>query len=318
MEYTGGHLKRLSGNSEAVKLMVPGSRRTIEGVIFISAKGWGLKAPLPDPSRTVGAYMAFSRIGGKKIVSNESTNGHVDYDAVLADLQARRDQIDAAIAAINLIRGSGVSASLSPSAGMSSRSIPPNAFFTMGIGEAARKYLEMVKGKQTVGQITKALEQGGMPPLKPNTVYAALRRREAVNKDIIRLGEEWGLKEWFSNVALPKQRLTKPPKPKATSKAKASEQKTKPKPTTSAESTDSRPDPISVVDAVEKIITEAGKPVHAAVLVVELRKYGKTNTNINSIRASLPKDSRKRFENVGNNTWGLTAWSKQGEKDKPE
>lgn len=258
-------------------------------------------------------------------MSNETANGYVDYDAVLADLQAKRDQIDAAIAAINLIRGGSAGASLSPSAGMSPRSIPPNAFFTMGIGEAARKYLEMVKGKQTVGQITKALEQGGMPPLKPNTVYAALRRREAVNKDIIRLGEEWGLKEWFSNVALPKSpkaRVVKH-KPKAKSKsaaAPAREAKSKMPPdaqgTGSGESAGSAS--ISVVDAVEKIITEAGKPVHASVLVDELRKFGKTNTNINSIRASLPKDSRKRFENVGNNTWGLTAWSKQGEKDKPE
>jgi DNA-directed RNA polymerase delta subunit len=258
-------------------------------------------------------------------VSNESTNGYVDYDAVLADLQAKRDQIDAAIAAINLIRGSSPGASLSPS--MSPRSIPPNAFFTMGIGEAARKYLEMVKGKQTVGQITKALEQGGMPPLKPNTVYAALRRREAVNKDIIRLGEEWGLKEWFSNVALPKSpkaRVIKH-KPKAKSKpGSAPAREAKPQPPDSQGSGASGGGArggsasISVVDAVEKIITEAGKPVHASVLVDGLRKYGKTNTNINSIRASLPKDSRKRFENVGNNTWGLVAWSKQGEKDNPE
>ncbi len=255
-------------------------------------------------------------------MSNESTNGHVDYDAVLADLQARRDQIDAAIAAINLIRGVGSSA-LTQGAVLSSRDIPPNAFFTMGIGEAARKYLEMVKGKQTVGQITKALEQGGMPPLKVNTVYAALRRREAVNKDIIRLGEEWGLKEWFSNVALPKSPKARVVKFKPKGKPKTTREPkpptaTPPQTTGGGAAATGGSESISVVDAVEKILTEAGEPVHASVLVNELRNYGKTNTNLNSIRASLPKDSRKRFENVGNNTWGLTAWSQQGEKDKPE
>jgi DNA-directed RNA polymerase delta subunit len=256
-------------------------------------------------------------------MSNDATNGYVDYDAVLADLQAKRDQIDAAIAAINLIRG-GVASATSPSAAMSQRGIPANAFFTMGIGEAARKYLEMVKGKQTVGQITKALEQGGMPPLKVNTVYAALRRREAINKDIIRLGEEWGLREWFSNVSIPKQRLAKPPKQKVATKEKATAKVKEATASTKAQAgatkdseASAAPQTISMVDAVEKILTEARVPLYAGDLVEELKeRYGKTSTNIKSLRASLPKDSKKRFVNVGNNTWGLSSWAntEQGEK----
>jgi DNA-directed RNA polymerase delta subunit len=256
-------------------------------------------------------------------MSNDATNGYVDYDAVLADLQSKRDQIDAAIAAINLIRG-GVASATSPSAAMSQRGIPANAFFTMGIGEAARKYLEMVKGKQTVGQITKALEQGGMPPLKVNTVYAALRRREAINKDIIRLGEEWGLREWFSNVSIPKQRLAKPPKPRAATKERATAKVKEPTASTKGQAGATKdsegsaaPQPITMVDAVEKILTEARVPLYAGDLVEELKeRYGKTSTNIKSLRASLPKDSKKRFVNVGNNTWGLATWAntEHGEK----
>lgn len=230
-------------------------------------------------------------------MSNGSTNGHVDYDAVLADLQAKRDQIDAAIAAINLIKGAGGGASFV--SGNTGTVVAPNAFFTMGIGEAARKYLEMVKGKQTVAQIARALEQGGMPPLKINTVYAALRRREAVNRDIIRLGEEWGLKEWYSNVALPKTRMFKPKL-----KAKPKTSTDKPKATSGSSQTKS----IRMVDAVEKILTDAGKALHANDLVEGLKKFGR-NTNINSIRGSLPQDSKKRFVNVGQNTWGLAVWT---------
>jgi DNA-directed RNA polymerase delta subunit len=244
-------------------------------------------------------------------MSNGALNGQVDYEAVLADLLAKRDQIDAAIAAINLIKGSGggTSAASSSAAGV----VAPNAFFTMGIGEAARKYLEIVKGKQTVQQITKALEQGGMPPLRPNTVYAALRRREAVNRDIIRLGDEWGLKEWFSNVSLPKSLTkTKPPKrrkTKAGGKVKSASKSEQSK-AVAAPKDDTN---LSMIDAVEKIMVEAGKPVHAKVLVEELKKYGK-DTNVNSIRSSLPRDSKKRFVNVGENTWGLAKWSSRGEQ----
>src|SRR6185503_3767407 len=92
--------------------------------------------------------------------------------------------------------------------------VPSNAFFGLGIGDAVKKYLELVQAKKTLPQIVKGLEDGGMPSQKPNTVYAAMRRRESVTGDIMRVGEEWGLKEWFSNVNVAKLNPAKPTKNK--------------------------------------------------------------------------------------------------------
>ena len=52
-----------------------------------------------------------------------NTNGHVNYAAVLKDLEEKRDQIDSAIAAIKFMIGGAA-----PSAG-SVQDIPPHAFF---------------------------------------------------------------------------------------------------------------------------------------------------------------------------------------------
>jgi len=244
-------------------------------------------------------------------------------DTVLAELYAKRDEIDMAISAILFLKGA---ASTVPETGgktfvvTNGGTIPANAFFGLGIGDAAKKYLEMVQAKSTLAQITKALQDGGMPPQRPNTVYAALRRRESVTGDIMRVGDEWGLKAWFSNVAKPKAakkaKSKKSQKKTATKKVgnKSSVARTKP---TSApelkivkppEPDKDRTKPISMVDAVNKILEEADKPLHASVLVQKLKSDYSKDTNVKSIAASLPQDSIKRFTNIGGNTWVLDKW----------
>jgi len=251
----------------------------------------------------------------------EKPNAHVDYDAVLEELYAKRDQMDGAISTILLLKGSG---SVAPESSgrrtvvSNGSSIPSNAFFGLGIGDAAKKYLEMIQAKRTLTQITKGLEDGGMPTQRPNTVYAALRRRESVMGDIERVGEEWGLKEWFSNVSKKpatkvkakakkskKRASKKVAKAKSESPAKPEGQKTdKPKEAESLKADK----PISNLNAIHKILTAADKPLHADVLVEKLKAdYGK-GTNIRSVAASLPQDSTKRFFNIGNNTWALETW----------
>ena len=44
-----------------------------------------------------------------------------------------------------------------------------------------------------------ALEKGGLPPVKYNTLYAILRRREKQVGDIINMQGDWALKEWYPN-----------------------------------------------------------------------------------------------------------------------
>ncbi len=262
----------------------------------------------------------------------EKANAH---DEVLAELYAKRDEIEVAISAILFLKGG--SAATPESRGKvftvtNGGAIPSDAFFGLGIGDAAKKYLELVRAKRTLPQIVKGLEDGGMPTQKPNTVYAALRRRESVTGDITRFGEEWGLKEWFSNIAKPKTTKTakgKKSKKKAAKKAtKASpasakattaERKVVPiaerqrpkqtEPTASVQKEAKTAKPISNVNAVYEILTKADKPLHAEVLVERLKQdYGNTTTNVKSIAASLPQDSTKRFYNLGGNTWALEIW----------
>jgi DNA-directed RNA polymerase delta subunit len=249
-------------------------------------------------------------------------------DAVLDELYAKRDEIDVAISAILFLKGSGATAPETSARRVASGnglSIPSNAFFSLGIGDAAKKYLELVQAKKTLPQIVKGLEDGGMPAQKPNTVYAALRRRESVTGDIMRVGEEWGLKEWFSNIPKPKPAKIakgKRSKKKATKKAASKTASKKPASTPEAQETKQAESAepagkgaktatgktISNLDAAYKILTDTGAPVHADKLAEQINAaYGK-KTHGKSLAASLPDDSTQRFDNIGNNTWTLREW----------
>src|ERR1044071_3971769 len=82
-----------------------------------------------------------------------------------------------------------------------------------------------------------------MPKLKDNTVYAALRRRESLVGDIVRIGlDEWGLKEWFQNMpALKNGKATTSTKKGKKRKAKGKGRR--------------RPQPVSVAGQVKPIET---------------------------------------------------------------
>lgn len=116
------------------------------------------------------------------------TDVNVNYNAVLADLEKRRAEIESAIAAVKTILAAIGGGSFDGSNGgvFSPEKIPTGAFLRLSIADATKKYLDMIRTKQSVPQITQALERGGLPPAKTNTVYAVLRRRENDIGDIIR------------------------------------------------------------------------------------------------------------------------------------
>ncbi|MDD4617150.1 MAG: winged helix-turn-helix domain-containing protein [Alphaproteobacteria bacterium] len=122
------------------------------------------------------------------------------YEAVLADLLSKKDQIDKAIQAIELVRGSSyVSAS---SAGtQTSYADAPGAFLGMSIAEATKKLLLSTRKQMNNAEILAALKKGGMvmnsaDPI--NTLGAVLTRRYKENGDIVRVDRgTWGLKEWY-------------------------------------------------------------------------------------------------------------------------
>ncbi|HKS66390.1 MAG TPA: hypothetical protein VJR26_04075 [Candidatus Acidoferrales bacterium] len=114
----------------------------------------------------------------------------VDYKAVLADLEAKKQQIEQAIAAIRMI---ATDAAPGPHSGGTG----PSAFLGMSIPDATKKHLSAVRQKQSTQEVIKALEAGGLPPAKYSTVYAILRRREKHVGDIINMKGDWALAEWY-------------------------------------------------------------------------------------------------------------------------
>lgn len=248
-------------------------------------------------------------------------DGSVDYEAVLADLLARKAQLETMIAGVEAILGSAAGSVVAVSAsngGVTSLDrIPPHAFLKLSIGDATKKLLDMVKSKLTLPQIMQALEKGGLPPAKYSTVYAVLRRRESQIGDILRMGEEWGLTEWYPNNPNLRRRAEKPSR-KPAKKKRASKKKVPAapiitsKPGSLFEPTSISPTPqpaaptMTMLDATEQVLLKSDGPVHAKDLAESLKAYGK-NTTPSSLSGSLVQDTKKRFKNIGNNTWDLVA-----------
>jgi DNA-binding transcriptional regulator LsrR (DeoR family) len=128
-----------------------------------------------------------------------STDTQIDYEAVLADLKERRAKLDVAIAGIEAMLGSSIGDAMASEArAIVPRDISDDTFLGMGIGDAARKFLTMMKRPQTTPQIADALKRGGIHSTAKHfstTVYTSLSRQE----DVLRLGDKWSLKEWHPN-----------------------------------------------------------------------------------------------------------------------
>lgn len=131
----------------------------------------------------------------------ESTS--VDYEAVLADLRAKRDKIDAAIQGIEVMLGiqAQQGEAAKPHKDIKDTNIlGPGAFLGMTIADAAKKYLEHKRQTQRTEEILKALVDGGLvltggSPL--NVVGSVLNRNYNNGGDIVKVGRGiWGLATW--------------------------------------------------------------------------------------------------------------------------
>jgi hypothetical protein len=69
----------------------------------------------------------------------------------------------------------------------------------MSIPEATKKHLTTVRQKRSTQDIMQALEAGGLPASKYNTVYSILHRREKQVGDIINMQGDWALAQWYPN-----------------------------------------------------------------------------------------------------------------------
>jgi len=125
----------------------------------------------------------------------------VNYEAVLADLEAKREALDNAIAAIRMLVGQGQGVGLPTERGYSDpTSIPSDAFFQMSIPDAIRKYLGIAKRPRSIRDISEALEHGGLTTQSKslyNTTATALSRMSGKEGGVVKVNNDWGLMEWY-------------------------------------------------------------------------------------------------------------------------
>lgn len=128
-----------------------------------------------------------------------STESPVDWaPAALADIEARIAKLQTLADGIReLMAAAGVTPT-APGGGPGG-GIRPDAFLKMSIPDATKKYLETVRQKQSTQEVMDALQRGGLPPSKYNTVYSILSRRANQVGDIINLKGDWALAEWYPN-----------------------------------------------------------------------------------------------------------------------
>ena len=140
----------------------------------------------------------------------------INYAAVLADLEAKRAELDAAIAAIKVIlRQTGILAATAPPVPRiaSLSQVPPRAFVGLSTSAAVRRLLEMMQRRLTMKEILQGLQAGGLKPNKYRNVYAILRSREAYKADVINVDAKWGLAEWNPEIP-PRSYLASQKKPR--------------------------------------------------------------------------------------------------------
>lgn len=128
----------------------------------------------------------------EKAMSTEPMNA---YSVVLADLEAKKAELEAAIAAIKNVIATGGGA---PIGGGPSKT-GPSDFLGMSIPDAAKLHLSRVRQKKSTQEIIDALTAGGLPPSKYTTVYNILTRRQKQVGDIVNLKGDWALAEWYPN-----------------------------------------------------------------------------------------------------------------------
>jgi hypothetical protein len=123
----------------------------------------------------------------------------VDWSAALADVEARIAKLQAVADGIRDMLSASGGSPTAPTGGGPSGGIRPDAFLKMSIPDATKKHLEGVRQKQSTQEVIDALQKGGLPPSKYNTVYSILSRREKQVGDIINMKGDWALAEWYPN-----------------------------------------------------------------------------------------------------------------------
>lgn len=142
-----------------------------------------------------------------------SPEQQLNYEAILTDLETDKAELDMLIA---YIKRKKLGRADEPMVGAAilgkspirrlvenydAATLPSDAFFGLGLIDAAKKYLTMAKRPKGAREIATCLEQGGFHHSSKdfyNTVFSVLNR-EANKPDgeIVKVKKEWGLTEWY-------------------------------------------------------------------------------------------------------------------------
>ena len=127
---------------------------------------------------------------------------------IIADLEAKKQQLELAILAIRAVASLGPLGNSPIQPATSNGNIPTDAFLGMSIPEATKKLLGIVRKRLATPDIIRMLSHGGLPEPAYNTAYAVLRRRQQQVGDIVNINGDWGLKEWTPGYNPPKKKAT--------------------------------------------------------------------------------------------------------------
>jgi hypothetical protein len=209
----------------------------------------------------------------------------IDYAAVLADLEAKKTVIDAMIANTRQLLNLGVEQGATPAGGAPAEKTPTvvrtDTFFRMTMPDAIVKYLEIAKRPQTLSEITKALEDGGLPTTASNVmniVGSRLSRLKSMGKVCQPSTGKWGLSEWYPAAS----RLAAAAKPKGKKRGRPKKSKVAPQSTDKPPTSKPTPDQIERMKALQaagKKFGEIGKELGISTLAVFRALGGKPKTN---------------------------------------
>ena len=130
----------------------------------------------------------------------------INYEAVIADLEAKKAQLESTISMLRALGGLGTIDTPTPTGGGGGSTggrFAADAFMGKSIPEAAVTILQSTspRRKMSTQDLMDTMEKGGLPSSKYNTVYSILRRRESQVGDLINMQGEWGLSAWYPNHA---------------------------------------------------------------------------------------------------------------------
>jgi hypothetical protein len=139
----------------------------------------------------------------------------VQWDAVIADVEAQIAELTTALKTLKKIRSMGANIGTATGVWEATASsvfepkpdnnapvdadIRSDAFFKMTIAEAAIKFLRKWANRtpQSTKAVIAALARGGIRGKNYQTVYKVLTRRAKEKNDVINVHGDWGLPEWY-------------------------------------------------------------------------------------------------------------------------